>query len=587
MKCSLLTLSTFIDGELGDDRASEVDAHIVGCPRCTTGAATLREERGRVGRLARVEVEPESARAMLEQVGITGIEAPVSPGAAWTAAGITRVTPSIGAVAERAAGPAAASWAEPPPPDPGVRDLDDSWPAAVSSDSWETDLPPPLDDDPATAEPWRREAPLPVVPPPLVSTPPPAPPSLAPAVPVRAPVAGGAAAVWTRLRDAVAVRAALARGSQGLEDRAEIVSGAPLRRGRSLPQPAPVPPEVVATAAAAAERLAAEAALQSSVELNGVRGVGLAPRAMRSVDEPPPAPATREPVRPALEPDRSAADRPDAPAVRRVPTIVDQAGWNAFAASSFPPRPVEEPSPATAPQRPMGRHSRAVARGGRTAGPRIGAGIAAAGFALAAGASTLARAARRRVAGVSSGGPDSRILAGVAAVGIVFVVALLIGHSSHAPAPRATALGSHSAAPTAHPTVQGPTPTPATSAPTAAATAPPVAQTIGSGATGFTVTDLRYGRQPSYSRMVIDLTGGSGTPRATVAFTDPRTVLVTLSGTAPPSSIAPPPKDTIISSVTLVSGSAQRSVFRLTLDRAATSTVFYLLSPTRFVLDLH
>ena len=54
VKCSLLTLSTFIDGELAPQRRAEVDAHLVGCARCSAGAATLREEKSRVGQLARV-----------------------------------------------------------------------------------------------------------------------------------------------------------------------------------------------------------------------------------------------------------------------------------------------------------------------------------------------------------------------------------------------------------------------------------------------------------------------------------------------------------------------------------------------------
>ncbi len=70
MKCSLLTLSTFIDDELAPQRRAEVDAHLVGCARCSAGAATLREERSRIGQLARVTIDPGSAQLMLEQVGI-------------------------------------------------------------------------------------------------------------------------------------------------------------------------------------------------------------------------------------------------------------------------------------------------------------------------------------------------------------------------------------------------------------------------------------------------------------------------------------------------------------------------------------
>jgi anti-sigma factor RsiW len=73
VKCSLLSLSTYIDGELAADRKAELDAHLVGCGRCSVGAATLREEKTRLGQLARVRVAPQSARLMLEQVGITGV----------------------------------------------------------------------------------------------------------------------------------------------------------------------------------------------------------------------------------------------------------------------------------------------------------------------------------------------------------------------------------------------------------------------------------------------------------------------------------------------------------------------------------
>ena len=48
-----------------------MDAHLVGCARCSAGAATLREEKTRVGQLARVTVDPGSAQLMLEQVGIS------------------------------------------------------------------------------------------------------------------------------------------------------------------------------------------------------------------------------------------------------------------------------------------------------------------------------------------------------------------------------------------------------------------------------------------------------------------------------------------------------------------------------------
>ncbi|MHB8719464.1 MAG: zf-HC2 domain-containing protein [Candidatus Dormibacteria bacterium] len=98
MKCSLLTLSTFIDGALPTERAAEVDAHLVGCPRCSAGVTTLREERDRVGSLARVRVDWESAQALLEQVGIgaTGGPAPARPNREAVAVSPTRPWLSAG-----------------------------------------------------------------------------------------------------------------------------------------------------------------------------------------------------------------------------------------------------------------------------------------------------------------------------------------------------------------------------------------------------------------------------------------------------------------------------------------------------------
>jgi hypothetical protein len=39
--------------------------------------------------------------------------------------------------------------------------------------------------------------------------------------------------------------------------------------------------------------------------------------------------------------------------------------------------------------------------------------------------------------------------------------------------------------------------------------------------------------------------------------------------------------------VTLVSSGSQTTAYRFVLTRAVTTSAFYLLSPTRFVLDLH
>ncbi len=279
MKCSLLTLSTFIDGELAPQRSAEVDAHLVGCPRCHAGAATLREEKARVGQLARVTVDPGSAQLMLEQVGI--IVDPVvdrsplmppppsvpedarrpwkgatsSPALPWTprrpepvptpreVAAASTVAPDIqpdlplegvrstpawdAAIADRPEaapmpqeGPAVvADTAPASPPAPAVElaEADEDWMnAAVVPESWEAELPPPVDDATSPGEPWAGAgapaqpmgAPVPM-PPAGASLPPP---------PTRLAAAAGPAALWARVRDAVTVRLALSRGGDVLEE---------------------------------------------------------------------------------------------------------------------------------------------------------------------------------------------------------------------------------------------------------------------------------------------------------------------------------------------------------------------------------
>jgi hypothetical protein len=194
---------------------------------------------------------------------------------------------------------------------------------------------------------------------------------------------------------------------------------------------------------------------------------------------------------------------------------------------------------------------------------------------------------RQRMSGISRGGPDNRLLAGVAAIGLIFVIALLVGHGSKSPP--AAARTAPSAAVT-HPK----TSTPAQASGAAQAIAPSTipAQAFGSGASGFQVTRLRYGVQPSHAlRVVFDLGAVSGTvhgsPKVVVSFTNPKTMVVTFSGTLPSGSTGVPPPGRVISSVTLVSTGSQSTVYRFVLTRAVTTTAFYLLSPTRFVLDLH
>jgi hypothetical protein len=200
---------------------------------------------------------------------------------------------------------------------------------------------------------------------------------------------------------------------------------------------------------------------------------------------------------------------------------------------------------------------------------------------------TAVARARKSVGAISRTGPDNRIFAAIAGVGLIFVGALLIGHAvSHPATPTATRPATAVPPAAAQPHQS----TPAQSS-AAAAVAPAQVQTFGAGDTGFQVVRLRYGAQTNYMRVVFDLgpVSGSpgGTPKATVSFSNPTTVLVTFAGTVPAGSTGTPTPGKVISSVTLVSTSGGKTVYRLGLTRAATATAFYLISPTRFVLDIH
>ena len=70
MKCSLLVLSSYLDGELEARREGELEAHLVGCQRCRAGLGYLREEVERVSALGRVHVAEHSVHALLGQLGL-------------------------------------------------------------------------------------------------------------------------------------------------------------------------------------------------------------------------------------------------------------------------------------------------------------------------------------------------------------------------------------------------------------------------------------------------------------------------------------------------------------------------------------
>lgn len=78
MKCSLLTLSCALDGELSRERQSELEAHIVTCERCRTGMRYLREETERISQLIKVEIPAGTATALLERAKVVTTTVPSS-----------------------------------------------------------------------------------------------------------------------------------------------------------------------------------------------------------------------------------------------------------------------------------------------------------------------------------------------------------------------------------------------------------------------------------------------------------------------------------------------------------------------------
>jgi hypothetical protein len=635
VKCSLLSLSTYIDGELSADRRAELDAHLVGCGRCSAGAATLREEKTRLGQLARVHVAPQSVRLMLEQVGITGVEdlpdtaRPAVPLAGpppkqqpwqsapqsarqnsaalpWTPRRPTPLPPAVETMPPPSAAPDVQpdlpftgmpteqrSWSsEPAPP----RQAPDLAPAAMHADPV---APPPVE-APVPDHSWA-EADVPVtgwemglddgVPHREDSAAPPAPmppPPVAATAPMRVPATGGSM-LWSRIRDAVTVRLALARHDETVEDSMQIVSGATPPRGRRMPTAEIADPVADIAAAGEVDALAgpAEAA---DVELTGVSGVAQRTPVRQPVEA---LVATPLEAPPAAPPARTPEDR-------RYLEPTDPVPWNAFGASSYPASGAGAPPSPKAPVRPMspGRHSRAVARAQVDVATRMRKAVAAAAAFLREAGGASVSVTRRMVTTAKGANPDRRMIAAIAAVAIIFITALVIGHRSTpsgnptaGPAPGTSASAHASTTPTSAPAVTG---APAASAPASTTTTLPSAQTFGAGGSGFQVRDLRYGQQASFMRMVFDMgpaSGSSGTsPRITVAYASPTTMLVTFNGTVPAGSTGNPPAHGVISSVTLVSSSAGKAVYRIVVTHAVTAHGLFLSGtspPLRFVLDLH
>jgi hypothetical protein len=179
---------------------------------------------------------------------------------------------------------------------------------------------------------------------------------------------------------------------------------------------------------------------------------------------------------------------------------------------------------------------------------------------------------------------------------VVLVLGLLIGRTQTAPVAAPHVTRPHpTAQATAIPTV-APLPV-ATPAP-AVATVPPAptpqqltgSHTIGTGSSGFSVADVRYGEHPNDFRLVFDLAFPAtvtGAPTTVIGYDGPTTIYVEFSGVAGTSPVeSMPPGQVVVSVIALpMARNTSRLIFKITLRKNAPFDAYYL-SGARLILDI-
>ena len=195
---------------------------------------------------------------------------------------------------------------------------------------------------------------------------------------------------------------------------------------------------------------------------------------------------------------------------------------------------------------------------------------------------------------VAAGTARVHINVPVAAVAAFAVILMLIGITTgrHVSSLASTAASGQSTAPTTHsnaPAVAAPQPSAA-----AAPAQPPAAlqitnpSTLGASGTGYQLAAIRYGVHPGDFRVVIDLNGGSGVPKAVIGMTDPNTLVVVFSGVTSSGNLGQLPNTTVVTAVKQLSSTAAGdTVIQFTLAHPVTVTQGYVTGPLRLVLDLH
>ena len=710
MRCSLLALSSYIDSELDQEPAGELEAHLVACDRCRTAIGHLREESGRIGALARVHVPDDAVHDLFIQIGLIAeddelpdgpvhrdrpapVEAPPWFGAERGAALPWAPRPTghdpsqprelvgerspIAAVAEP---PELLLWDETidqipttapvtPPvhvvaaPEPvPIPDIEpevvavEPYPITSTVVGFEAATeahlePEPVDDfdqDPVSS--FEAGSAFPETAfsepqPPEVMAPEPQPPDLSTSAPMVAPprLATGPNA-FQRVRDVVAVRFALRRrDGADLESGVEIVSGvgAPRwdQRARtrhwsdSPPIVAAAPtPAVIEPAAPAVHRpnpfSRLVARITAAPEVADVDDAvpdethdELAFASDRGVTAPADAKATQNEVEATPPPQladvlsevaslAAPLERPHTPVANG--TYADPRSWMddtpaeptfeyrgaggvSIPAAELDAATIEEDDTqfglrdeAASPPAP-GRHVRRLqsGRSGRRewnpTQPVTGRHV------LPLGGPAVAAADR-----------DRRLWLFGAITVVLMLLGLLIGRQVTQTAPLAANL------PRATPTHHATTTTPPTAAPLPVATPAlsPIAilptaptpqqltgtKTLGNGASGFSVADVRYGEHPNDFRLVFDMAFPNtvtGDPATVIGYDGATTLYVEFTGVSGASDIATmPPHQVVVSVVALPAvRNSDRLVFKITLTKKAAFDPYYL-SGARLVIDI-
>jgi hypothetical protein len=115
--------------------------------------------------------------------------------------------------------------------------------------------------------------------------------------------------------------------------------------------------------------------------------------------------------------------------------------------------------------------------------------------------------------------------------------------------------------------------------------------TVGDGAPGWSVQDIRYGAHTGYLRMVLDLVpaagAASGSPRVILGFQDPTTLIISLDQTVAHGAPSQPLAGGLVTSVSLLTPPPPGSTaYVIKLAHPVTFTPSFASGPLRLIVDL-